>query len=269
MKEGYTEEKNIFQCVCVIAFMLIGLAYITMFVLLVTYGPIVHPSVRVCYKGREENSKDFDKIIIAFIGVPYDTVTFITILIDAMTYYWIKKKTLQVSNTEGNNLEAMSRRQEEHKTIHTNMQSITTLQQVNQTALKEDITINLNKNFQNVDKVNRPKQQQPTENAQETSHILDIPLKATIISTIAAIPGVVVAILLHVFSLSFTYERYITYLTILIVTSLRMPVILTITFRRNEMNQAIDRAAAREQKRQIEIYHPMQSRRGRQVGVEH
>ena len=85
----------------------------------------------------------------------------------------------------------------------------------------------------------------------------------------AAIPGVFIAIMLHVFSLSFAYERYVIYLIILMVTSLRMPVIVTITFRRNEMNQAIDRAAAREQKRQIEIYHAMQSRRGRQVGVEH
>ena len=225
MKTGYSEEKNICHVVCVWAIVLIGFAYISSLILFVTYE-ILHPFIRVCYHDRPEAAKDSDPIIIALIGLPYDLVTLITICMDIRTFQRIRKQRLQVGNNQDQHLQTMSQRHD---------------------GTQEQIS-HPNHNQQN-----------------QTGDILEIPLKATIMSTLAAIPGITIAFMLHALSLSFNHERYVVNLIILAVTSLRMPLIMSVTFRRNALNQAIDQETAREKKRQIEVFHALQSRGRKKV----
>ena len=91
-------------------------------------------------------------------------------------------------------------------------------------------------------------------------NVLDIPLKATVISSMSPLPGMFVGLMMNFYPMTLQEEMYLIFLVFLLILSLRMPVIMELTFKQNELNQAMDKQATRERNRQLEILHAMKDR---------
>ncbi len=105
-------------------------------------------------------------------------------------------------------------------------------------------------------------------NSKENHKTLDVPLKATVLSTMFTLPGLTLGILSSLLNLTLFYKQHLVFIFFLIMTMVRMPFIMTLTFRRNELNKAITQEAIREENRRLEIQHALREReRRRQVWV--
>ncbi len=108
----------------------------------------------------------------------------------------------------------------------------------------------------------------PIPRVSHHKEILDIPLKATIFSTMSAMPAMVIGIISAILRATPYQKQCIVLATVLVVALLKMPLIITVTFRRNKLNQALSQANAREQNRQIEIQHAREERNRRRQAWE-
>ena len=217
---------------------------------------ITHPIIIACVHGNDGPPADFK--VIGKVGIPYDIFIISSIVLDASTYIYIKKRTSPQTSTESN--------AKPDNVIEIEMTEISadgnTVQSEVSASAREGISVATKNEHQTE---NTPTVQ---EVVKTNDTILDIPLKATIMSSAFAVPSLFLGILATFLSFTPIQKNSMVYMAILALASLRIPAIILATFKRNALNQATDRALEREKKRQIEIDHALQERERRRMAWE-
>ena len=93
------------------------------------------------------------------------------------------------------------------------------------------------------------------------SLLLQLPFRATVLSTLLAILFIVMGTMTRILDLSVETGAYSVSIMSLIVVVFRIPVVTAILFRSNEINVAASREEERERKREIELKEALAKRR--------
>ncbi len=96
---------------------------------------------------------------------------------------------------------------------------------------------------------------------------LTIPFRATILSTLMAIPSIFISFLSKILTDTLESQGYIVSTAVILVASIKVPIVIDFGFKTNQVNESVDREARREQLRQQELTFAMDTRRQRQQKV--
>ncbi len=83
--------------------------------------------------------------------------------------------------------------------------------------------------------------------------LLQLPLKATVLSTSMSLPYIFMIVVFFNYSLTLEMQGYLAFSASLLTVCFRFPIVATIIFRRNETNMARSQEEEREHKRQMEL----------------
>ena len=89
---------------------------------------------------------------------------------------------------------------------------------------------------------------------------MELPIRATLMSTIMSIPIVIIGGATLYASPNKEVKAYTIYTLYSVMNLFRSPVTVTSLFRSNQYNQALDRVADRERRRQVVIAHARKNR---------
>ncbi len=88
--------------------------------------------------------------------------------------------------------------------------------------------------------------------------LLELPLKATILSSSLSLPYIFMGVISFKYSLDLETQGYLAFSASLLTVSLKFPAVAAIIFRKNETNKARSQEEEREHKRQMELQHARQ-----------
>ncbi len=176
--------------------------------------------VMACSNGPDNVIED--PLVFVSLGMPNDLFCLTSIIVDGRTYYLTRDRSMVTKNPQQSNPVS-------------NEGPGTGLAGFN-------------------DPVGQPGQ------SRTRNPMLDIPLKATLLSTLFALPGVFLGTLTSILEMSLFYKQYLVFMFLMVVAAIRMPVIVSLTFKRNELNRAITQEALKEELRKQEILHALRER---------
>ncbi len=103
--------------------------------------------------------------------------------------------------------------------------------------------------------------------ASASSNMLDVPFRATLLSTASALSFLFVAAIITQLSHLEGVKEYVLSVISIFLVGFRHPLVAAITFKQNQANMAINQEQIREAKRRIEIEHAMMNRKQKSNNV--
>ena len=220
--------ENRWQVGLTLTLLPLGFAYLVIFFLGTNYlANIPYPSA--CLYGNNGPPTQ-DWLMFAFIAIPLLATIPLTVWYDALTYFYLKRRSKQIN---------IKQSQQSHPTMSRNGPAI------------------------NVWVTNVIQNQK--SNQKLKSIVTLIPLKATIVPAFTVVPMLMMHGIKKRLDFTLVMDIYSIFPLLLIVSAIRLPLVVAVTVKKNKENQAIDKDREREERLKLELVHAQRERQFRQL----
>ncbi len=213
LKSTNAKLENNWQVGVMLLALTFGLLYATIFFLVTNYL-VVLPYPAACLFGNQ--APETNDHLLAFIGVPLMLTIPWTLGFDALTYFYLRNKVIDINAP------------------------------ITETGSPSRIWISSNLAKDNQIKLK--------------TAVTTIPLKATIVSALSAIPLMSIVGIKFLLDLDLVTDIYLIFIVLLVTSILRIPMIVAVTLKKNQENQAFDKARIREERLKLELFYAQKER---------